>query len=357
MGAIHPKVVFLSATGWLGGPSRSLATVLRHRHKPEWSVLASPPGELPDLVRAQGTAGEFVSLFRHPRWRRISRLVTGIKVSIWLVRHHETVRAVHANGLSELNAIGLGALLTRTPVVVWSHASRTSPIAGRMASLWARWLPSVQWAAVSDIASQALRSTARLSEETVKMIPNPIELPEAVPSPSQRSGLRIGYFSQASESKGFWVLLETAKILLDLRIEWWLFTHLIPESPAWNAATAIRTLRVKGRVQDVGPAYQECDIVFCPSLSESFGRIAAEAMAHGLPVVASDIAAFRNLIGEDEAGLLFPPRDSLSAARAIRRLVADQPLRVRLGETGKRQAARLSPSLIVPRLERMYGTK
>ena len=65
----------------------------------------------------------------------------------------------------------------------------------------------------------------------------------------------------------------------------------------------------------------------CPSVLESFCRVAAEAMLNGIPVVGSDLAPIRALLGDDEAGLLFPVGDTHRAAEAIARLVADGGLR------------------------------
>jgi len=53
---------------------------------------------------------------------------------------------------------------------------------------------------------------------------------------------------------------------------------------------------VRGRTLDVSQAYGRADIVLCPSREESFGRIAAEAMMNSIPVVASDIPAYRELV-------------------------------------------------------------
>ena len=71
----------------------------------------------------------------------------------------------------------------------------------------------------------------------------------------------------------------------------------------------------------------------CPSVLESFCRVAAEAMLNGIPVVGSDLAPIRALLGDDEAGLLFPVGDTHRAAEAIARLVADGG-RTALGAAG-----------------------
>lgn len=75
-----------------------------------------------------------------------------------------------------------------------------------------------------------------------------------------------------------------------------------------------------GRTVDVERLYRDADIMVYPSLTESFGLPVVEAMAAGVPVVASAIGASRELLGRD--GWYFEPGDLDGAARAVRALLA-----------------------------------
>jgi glycosyltransferase involved in cell wall biosynthesis len=94
-----------------------------------------------------------------------------------------------------------------------------------------------------------------------------------------------------------------------------------------------------GRVaeQEVYQLYKQCDIFLFPSLCESFGFPMKEALALGLPIVASDTAINRELCGE--AALYFPPSDSLAASIVIRKLLTDKNLLAQLGERATQQYA------------------
>ncbi|MCL5270501.1 MAG: glycosyltransferase family 4 protein [bacterium] len=82
--------------------------------------------------------------------------------------------------------------------------------------------------------------------------------------------------------------------------------------------------------------------VFClPSWREGMPRSIIEAMAAGLPVVASAIRGCREEVAEGETGLLVPPRDVGALAGALGRLAADPALRARLGAAGRRRAEAL----------------
>ncbi len=79
-------------------------------------------------------------------------------------------------------------------------------------------------------------------------------------------------------------------------------------------------------------------VAVCPSFLEGFGLAAAEAMAAGTAVVASDCEGLRSLIAHERTGLLVPPGDPASLARAILRLLDSDTLRAQLGAAAKHEA-------------------
>lgn len=84
--------------------------------------------------------------------------------------------------------------------------------------------------------------------------------------------------------------------------------------------------------------YSEAEVCVVPSLYEGFGLPAAEAMACGLPVVSTTGGALPEVVGRDgEAGILIPPAQPEALAAAITRLLADAPLRRKMGEAGRRR--------------------
>jgi D-inositol-3-phosphate glycosyltransferase len=91
---------------------------------------------------------------------------------------------------------------------------------------------------------------------------------------------------------------------------------------------------VAGRVRFVGavtrdqmPAwYRSADLVVCPSWYEPFSLSALEAMATGVPVVATAVGGFRDTVVDGLTGLLVPPRQPAALARAMRQVLGD-PIR------------------------------
>ncbi|MBQ1460143.1 MAG: glycosyltransferase [Oscillospiraceae bacterium] len=92
---------------------------------------------------------------------------------------------------------------------------------------------------------------------------------------------------------------------------------------------------------DVPRALREMDIFALTSLQESFGVAAVEAMAAGLPVAATDVPGFREVIADGETGLIVPVRDPRAMAEALSKLADDPALRRTMGQAGRRRAAAL----------------
>jgi glycosyltransferase involved in cell wall biosynthesis len=79
---------------------------------------------------------------------------------------------------------------------------------------------------------------------------------------------------------------------------------------------------------------QAADMFLNTSLNEGMPGAVLEAMAEGLPVIASDVTGNRALVVHEENGLLFPVGDTEALAQAALRLVNDEALRKRLGSAG-----------------------
>jgi glycosyltransferase involved in cell wall biosynthesis len=96
----------------------------------------------------------------------------------------------------------------------------------------------------------------------------------------------------------------------------------------------------------LGTSYDAADLLVLPSRAESYGMVVAEALAHGLPVVASAVGGVSEALGGREPvgampGLLVPPGDAPALTGALRSWLDDPGLRDRLG----RSAARRRPAL------------
>jgi D-inositol-3-phosphate glycosyltransferase len=100
-------------------------------------------------------------------------------------------------------------------------------------------------------------------------------------------------------------------------------------------------------------AYREADVLVAPSRSETFGLVALEAQASGLPVVAADVPGLQAVVGG--GGVLVRGHDPADHAAAIVPLLTDRAAAARVGAAGVRAAARATWDRSVDRLLRVYG--
>lgn len=101
---------------------------------------------------------------------------------------------------------------------------------------------------------------------------------------------------------------------------------------AWQREGLIDYL---GQRDDMPQVYADAHLVCLPSWREGLPRALLEAAACGLPLVASDVPGCREIVQHGVNGLLVPPRAPPALADALRRLLADTPLRQRMGAAGR----------------------
>lgn len=107
---------------------------------------------------------------------------------------------------------------------------------------------------------------------------------------------------------------------------------------------------------EVLSAMSWCDLFVLPSWDEPFGTVYGEAMAFGKPIIACRDEGIAEIVQDGEQGLLVPPRDEESLARAIARLLEDESLAGRFGRAAKTLAeARLNYPFVASRLIEVYA--
>ncbi len=112
-----------------------------------------------------------------------------------------------------------------------------------------------------------------------------------------------------------------------------------------------------GRLPDalIPAAYRSARIMVSPALGmESFGIVLIEAMACGVPVVASDIPGYRAVVEDGMQGLLFPPGDHTALAAVLSRLIEDGDERERMAAAAAERAKRFSWEDLVRDVESAY---
>jgi len=114
-------------------------------------------------------------------------------------------------------------------------------------------------------------------------------------------------------------------------------------------------VRYVGVVDDVSPLLAAADVLLLPSETESFGLVALEAMASGVPVVASDVGGIPEVVEHGVTGFLAPVGDVDAMAEYCRKLLTDCRDGKRFGAAARKRAEELFDyRTIIPQYERIY---
>lgn len=104
--------------------------------------------------------------------------------------------------------------------------------------------------------------------------------------------------------------------------------------------------------EDIPSLLHAFDLFVFPSLSEGMGRALVEAMAAGLPIVATNVCS--EVLGDGEAGYLVEAASAPSLASGIEKLLVDPELRSRLAEAARRRARNYSVETMLQKIEAVY---
>jgi glycosyltransferase involved in cell wall biosynthesis len=149
---------------------------------------------------------------------------------------------------------------------------------------------------------------------------------------AQNGEVRLLYVGRVSREKDLDLLATAYRRLRDegLSIQLFVVGHgPYSEALAQSLPEAFFTGYLTGK--DLAAAYASADIFVFPSTTDTFGNVIIEAQASGVPVVVSDSGGPKELVQDNETGLITKSHDVNDFARAIRTLVVDPALRERMG--------------------------
>ncbi len=256
------------------------------------------------------------------------------------------------------------ALAASAPVVATVHAYLDRSVAMELAApvlrrIWNRVAVGV---AVSEAAASFLHRA--LPDAALEIVPNGVDVgafAAAEPLEDLPAGRRILWVNRLDPQKGFPVAVAAfSKVLADVPDAVLIVVGDGRDREALGLLTEPARARVtmRGTLPNEGIAahHAACEVFAAPAVGqESFGIVLVEAMAAGLPVVATDIPGYREVVTEGVEGLLVPPRDPEALAAALVRVLREPDLASRLGEAGRRRARTYDWPILVDRLETLYA--
>jgi glycosyltransferase involved in cell wall biosynthesis len=230
----------------------------------------------------------------------------------------------------------------------------------------------------SFIRDQFLRQVIYPAEQ-VYVVPNGVDLERFWPGDKRASRARLGipanetvvlFAGQVSEEKGLLHLVRACRRLVphhNFRLlvagssSLWGGVEDLEEQTPYERQIAEETAGLKatflGKVAHakMPMVYQATDIFVCPSVwDEPFGMVNLEAMATGLPIVATRAGGIPEVIVDGVTGLLVPPADADALTGALRGLLDDPLLRRRMGQKGLTRAQEFTWDSIAGRVKEIY---
>jgi phosphatidylinositol alpha-mannosyltransferase len=297
------------------------------------SVIVPANGSLPNLVFGPWTLS---------RMRRV------------LARERFDVLHVHEPMTPAICVTAIAS--TRCPVVATWHAAGVLRWNAGAVPLWGFLMDRIDYRIA--VSEQARASAARWNPGSFDIVPNGVLIPPSA-DPGGREN-RVVFVGRHDPRKGLPVLLRAWP---DMHRRTGARLRLIGADPL-----AVRLLLARRNVSDEGidvlgflPQEQlteemsKAKVLVAPSIGmESFGMVLTRAFACALPVVASDIAGYREVM-TSETGLLVPPGDPEAIVAAVQALLDDEPRRAQLAAAARRLAVeRYSWDTIGRRLTAIY---
>lgn len=351
----------------LYGSDRQLLRSVEAARGAGWSVLLVLPhaGPLVELARRSGAdvrVLEFPVLRKsllHPRGLvRLARdALAAVRGAARLLR---TTRA----DLLYVNTVTIpwwlvAGRLTRTPTLCHVHEAEPDQHRVIGLALTAPLLLAHEVVANSAAAAGVLTGTLPVLASRITVVHNGVPAPPSPPEPRDRPAgapWHLVVIGRLSPRKGIDVALDAVALLVgrgyDVTLE---VCGTVFTGYEWyenDLRARARQPDLAGRVVLAGyvhPTWDRlaaADVVVVPSRAEPFGNTAVEGLLSRRPVVASRVQGLREVVQDEETGLLVEPGDPAALADALERLIGDDAFRARLAERGQHDAhARFSASL------------
>lgn len=361
------RIALVAGTLRIGGTETQLvklASGLRARGHEVHVIALLEGGPLAEPLRA---AGVHLRAFafgaqrrRRPAGRRPARVLLQEVRELYRVwRHLRAVRPdVCHTFLYTCNTLVLPlARLAGVPVRAAGRRGAEACLTGlrhRAVEAIGRRAASVHLCNSLARAAEVVR-TEGVSGSRVLVIPNGVGIPAVVADPA-REPARGVVVAQLRPGKGHADLL-TALASLDRPPS----VCLVGDGPHRRTIEELAdrlglggVVRLAGQrpdAREVLPAYQ---FAILPSHSEGLPNAVLEAMAAGLPVIATAVGGVPDVVVDGVTGILVPPHSPPALAEAIARLAADPALRARLGAAGRAAAMGYSVPACVERHEAVY---
>lgn len=351
-------VVHVVSTLGIGGQEMVILALVRHADRTRVAprvICLHDRGPLADRIEALGVPVEVLGahgIGLVEMGRRLARRLRVLRPDV-----------VHTHNAAPHQAAALARLLVRIPVLIHTkHGRNNFPTRAR------RWAEQVAGrltdlvVPVSEDAAEVARTVDRVPARKLRVIRNGIALDDVPRArPLQGGGPpRAVHVARLNRIKDQPTLLRAVRTVADALPGFTL--DIVGDGPMGDDVRALATelrlddvVRFHGFRDDVGAVLAAGDCFVLSSLSEGISITLLEAMAAGLPVVATDVGGNREVVVPGETGVLVPARDPAALAEGMLAVLRDPARAAAMGAAGRaRVEAEFSIARTVAAYEAAY---
>ena len=362
------RIIQVSPYSWdvAGGVQVHIRQLTRHLRERGHDVLVLAPGDTPGWQEDACIVGRTLTIRANGSEARLAFAPGTLRALANAMIEFEP-DAVHVHEPFAMS-VGLMAVWSSpAPVVATFHSNLArESLHGRLYSAAAPLLrPTFRLLARRLAVSQAARHSVkgRLGKGDVSVIPNGVDVERfalALPAPNLPVGRKLLFVGRLDPRKGLPFAMHAFALLADRYPD--LSLLVVGDGPERHAIDALPPV-LRARVHMLGKVsdralpmfYKAADIFIAPATGgESFGIVLVEAMAAGLPVVASNIVGYREVARDGKEAVLVAPSDAKALAAGISHLLDHPGERARLATNGSKRALDFDWERIVDDIECVY---
>jgi glycosyltransferase involved in cell wall biosynthesis len=362
------KVIYVIETLNSGGVEQRRLILAKYLDKEKYEIkviCTFASGPLADAIRAENVEIIAIGKFRHPfdfnQYKKVIKIVRNFKPHI-----------IHGGVFEGVTMAAVSGFITKVPIVIIEETSDPTNRSKRATYLF-KFLSLLadKVVAISPAVLDYLKNKAFVEKSKVHLINNGVSIPRDV-NETEISHLKsllkinendfvVGSVGRINNSiKLFTDIIEAISLLDNKSI----FKILIigkgtDEDLLKKKAAELGLadqLIMAGYQYDTAPFYKLMDVFCAVSSTEGFGLVAAEAMLHKLPLIATTVGGLKHVVINEETGFLIPPRRPDIIAEKIKLLVEDTQLRHLFGDNGyKRAINEYTSNVYVEKVDKMYN--
>lgn len=329
--------------------------LVRYGHK---SIVISAGGNLVQDLEKSGSKHYLLSVHK----KSLSNMIKMIPKVVEIIKN-EKIDVVHARSRVPAWIAFFAARKTNTVFITTAHGHYSKHFFSRIMG-WGKLVITP-----SNVIARHMCDSFAVAHERLRLIPRSVDLEKfkfRAPKDKTKEIFNIGIIGRITPIKGHLYFLKAMARVIRLipRIRIWIVGDASASKQAYKEEVRIMVRRLGlshcteflGVQKDIPAVLSNLDLLVLSSVvPESFGRVIVEAQASGVPVVASKVGGVVDIIDDQVNGLLVPPADPKSLAKAVVKIARDPHFALRLANNAyKKVKQKFNVELMVKRTLDVY---